>query len=77
MWESRSWEFLGDNMTIFRSSWQWKPWFVEPLSPPDWCSLRFTPAGEKYVGNRLGTGREPQLRSGQINLLKSCGINQN
>jgi class 3 adenylate cyclase len=25
MWESRSWEFLGDNMTIFRSSWQWKP----------------------------------------------------
>lgn len=25
MWESRSWEFLGDNMTIYRSSWQWKP----------------------------------------------------
>ena len=25
MWESRSWEFLGDKMTIYRSTWQWKP----------------------------------------------------
>jgi len=25
MWESRTWEFLRDKMTIYRSSWQWKP----------------------------------------------------
>ena len=25
MWEKRSWEFLGDTITIYRSSWQWKP----------------------------------------------------
>lgn len=25
MWESCSWEFLGDKMTIYRSTWLWKP----------------------------------------------------
>jgi len=25
MWESRTWDFLGDKMAIYRSSWQWKP----------------------------------------------------
>ena len=25
MWESRSWTFLGDKISIYRSSWQWKP----------------------------------------------------
>lgn len=25
MWEKASWEFLGDNLNIYRSSWQWRP----------------------------------------------------
>jgi len=25
MWESRSWTFLGDRISIYRSRWQWKP----------------------------------------------------
>lgn len=25
MWEQRTWKFLGDNITIYRSSWHWKP----------------------------------------------------
>jgi class 3 adenylate cyclase len=25
MWESRSWNFLGDKISVYRSSWQWKP----------------------------------------------------
>ena len=25
MWERRTWTFLGDKITIYRSSWQWKP----------------------------------------------------
>ncbi|MEW8330240.1 MAG: adenylate/guanylate cyclase domain-containing protein [Candidatus Thiodiazotropha sp.] len=25
MWESRSWEFLGDSIRVYRSSWQWEP----------------------------------------------------
>ncbi len=25
MWQQRTWNFLGDNITIHRSSWQWKP----------------------------------------------------
>ena len=25
MWERRTWNFLGDNLYIYRSSWRWKP----------------------------------------------------
>ncbi|EMS81744.1 adenylate/guanylate cyclase domain-containing protein [Desulfotignum phosphitoxidans] len=25
MWQSRSWNFLGDQISVYRSSWQWKP----------------------------------------------------
>lgn len=25
MWEKRSWTFLGDNISLYRSSWYWKP----------------------------------------------------
>ena len=25
MWQSRTWTFLGDTITVYRSSWQWKP----------------------------------------------------
>ena len=25
MWESRTWQFLGQNLSIYRSSWHWKP----------------------------------------------------
>lgn len=25
MWESRSWKFLGDNISVYRSNYQWKP----------------------------------------------------
>lgn len=25
MWKSRSWSFLDENITVYRSSWQWKP----------------------------------------------------
>jgi len=25
MWEQRTWKFLGDKITIYRSSWEWKP----------------------------------------------------
>ncbi len=25
MWEQRSWSFLGDNITVYRSSWHWEP----------------------------------------------------
>jgi class 3 adenylate cyclase len=25
MWERRAWSFLGENITIYRSSWHWKP----------------------------------------------------
>lgn len=25
MWEQRTWNFLGDNITIYRSSWHWQP----------------------------------------------------
>lgn len=25
MWESRTWEFLGENIRVYRSSWHWKP----------------------------------------------------
>jgi uridylate cyclase len=25
MWESRTWEFLGQNLSVYRSSWHWKP----------------------------------------------------
>lgn len=27
-WQSRSWNFLGDNMNVYRSSWWWKPGFA-------------------------------------------------
>lgn len=25
MWESRKWQFLGQNLSVYRSSWRWKP----------------------------------------------------
>lgn len=25
MWERRTWTFLGESLTVYRSSWQWKP----------------------------------------------------
>ncbi|MEX1014916.1 MAG: adenylate/guanylate cyclase domain-containing protein [Candidatus Paceibacterota bacterium] len=25
MWEKRSWKFLGENLTVYRSNWHWKP----------------------------------------------------
>ena len=25
MWESRSWDFLGESISLYRSSWHWKP----------------------------------------------------
>lgn len=25
MWQSRKWDFLGQNISVYRSSWQWKP----------------------------------------------------
>lgn len=25
MWQQRTWKFLGDNITVYRSSWWWKP----------------------------------------------------
>lgn len=25
MWERRTWDFLGDTIVVYRSSWQWKP----------------------------------------------------
>ena len=25
MWQSRTWQFLGQNLSIYRSSWQWRP----------------------------------------------------